>query len=221
MRIVGMKLTSLLLLLVFPSAVMAGESGAMVFPATGVSVNGSELSRPSAVLSGDKIATAGSAASLTLSGTSVQIAPKSEVVYTNEALTVDNGAANVATSSGESSRVMNLTVRPATNGKARYMLGKRDGKVLVAALEGKIVLNDGSRQMYLEAGKAISMPVAETAPQAGGAGGAGTVPAATTGVTLSNFALIGIVVAAAALGAALAYGITQAVSPGAASPTVP
>ena len=235
MRQTLFRATAVVMLLVFPCAMMAGEMGAMVLPSGSVALNGNAVTRPTAVFAGDQIQTADGSVSMTLLGGNVQISPKSSMMYAPGTVTLGQGAMRVVTSSGVTGRVLNLTVHPASSGAVKYEVDLRGGKVLVAALQGTLRINDGSRTVMLEAGKVISMPVpqpeaaassqgcptgqhqvivggvmkcVENLPQGAGQG----APAGGGGVALSGAQIAAIAVGAAAAAAGIGYGISSALS---------
>ena len=239
MRQTLFRATAVVMLLVFPCAMMAGEMGAMVLPSGSVALNGNAVTRPTAVFAGDQIQTADGSVSMTLLGGNVQISPKSSMMYAPGTVTLGQGAMRVVTSSGVTGRVLNLTVHPASSGAVKYEVDLRGGKVLVAALQGTLRINDGSRTVMLEAGKAISMPVpqpeaaassqgcptgqhqvivggvikcVENTPGGSGQGTGQGAPAGAGGggVALSGAQIAAIAVGAAAAAAGIGYGISSA-----------
>jgi len=208
---VASKLVALALVFVFPAAMFAADTGAMLVPSGKVSVNGAAVPRSTAAFPGDRIETAAnSGVTLTLAGSSVQLAPQSSAVFQPAAIELGPGAATVATTSGMKGQVLNLKLAP-TSASAKYRFGLRGNKVIIAVLEGSLKINDGKQDMLLAGGKAISIPVDAADPQA-------TPPVKAGNAGLSNAAAIGIGIAVAGLGIGLAVGLTQAIAPGATSP---
>ena len=210
------KATSLVLLLLFPCAVMASETGAMVFPSGNVSVNGSKALQPTAIFAGDRVQTGDkSGVVLTLAGSTVQVAAQSSMVFDKAGVGLGAGGATVSTTAGLQGKLRNLKLTPAGSGATKYSFGMRDNKIYIAALQGSVRINDGRQDMLLNPGKALMIPTsAEAAPEPQAGAGAGAA-----GASLSNAALIGITVATAALGTALGLGISGALSPSPASPS--
>jgi hypothetical protein len=220
------KFVSVLMALVTPLSLMSADTGAMLYPQGNVTVNGANLSRSQAVFSGDRIQTfSNSAATITASGSSVQVAPLSDVVFADKALTVASGGTSVTTTTGLPGKLYNLTIEPARN--ARYQFGERDGQVVVAALEGAVKLSDGRTTMVVNPGKAMVAklgPLPQNPPSTSGAAPAaqdqtndrrnkspagGAVPAAGVGITLSKAQLLEIAGAAAVIGAVLVLVLTR------------
>jgi hypothetical protein len=153
------KVVSFVMALVFPLSMMAGSPAAMAVPSGAVSVNGNAFSHPAAIFAGDRIDTAGGTLAMTMAGSSVQIGPKSSVLLASNQLQVASGGARILTTSGLAGRIRNLSVRPASDAKSVYTVAERDGKILVAALEGSVTLDDGRQQILVAANHAVSMPV--------------------------------------------------------------
>jgi len=154
----AVKIVSLLMAALFPMSMMAADSGAMAFPTGNVSVNGKGLSSPTAIFAGDRIRTDAGSLSLTAAGSSVQVGEKSSVTFTASQLQLGSGGMKVATTTGMTGQVRNLTLRP-ESGKTVYTVAERDGKVMIAALEGNLALSDGHGQVMLAANHAVAIPV--------------------------------------------------------------
>lgn len=156
------KVVSLVMALVFPLSMMAGNPGAMVVPSGSVTVNGNAVSHPAAIFAGDRIQTAAGTVAMSMTGSVVQVAPRSSAVLQSNELQLSGGGARILTTSGLSGRVRNLTVRPASDAKSVYTVAERDGKILVAALEGNLTLSDGHGQVMLAANHALAIPVQDS-----------------------------------------------------------
>jgi hypothetical protein len=153
------KIVSLVMVMVFPLSMMAGSPAAMAVPSGAVNVNGSALSHATAIFAGDRIETASGTLSMTMPGSSVQIGPKSSVQLASNQLQVASGGARILTSSGLAGQIRNVSVRPASDTKSVYTVAERDGKILVAALEGSVTLDDGRQQILVAANHAVAIPV--------------------------------------------------------------
>jgi len=158
MRSFAFKSLCLTMALFVPLSMMAADSGAMAFPTGNVSVNGKGLSSPTAIFAGDRIRTDAGSLSLTAAGSSVQVGEKSSVTFTASQLQLASGGMKVATTTGMTGQVRNLTLRP-ESGKTVYTVAERDGKVMIAALEGNLALSDGHGQVMLAANHAVAIPV--------------------------------------------------------------
>lgn len=157
------NVVSVVMALVFPMSMMAGGTGAMAVPSGPVTVNGSAMARPAAIFAGDRIETAAGSMSLTMTGSAVQVAPGSSVVYEPSRLQLAGGGVRVSTTSGLAGQVRNLSVRPAGNGQSQYTVAERQGKILIAALQGAVQVNDGRQQILVAANHAVAIPVQDNA----------------------------------------------------------
>jgi hypothetical protein len=154
-----LKCVSFAMALFFPIAMMAAETGAMAFPAGNVSLNGKTLTTPTAIFAGDRINTADGSLAMQIAGSTVQIGQKSAIVYAPGQLNLASGGIKVSTTTGMAGHVRNLTLRPEGNAKSVYTVAERDGKVMIAALEGNLTLNDGNGQVMVAANHAVAIPV--------------------------------------------------------------
>jgi hypothetical protein len=163
-----LKCVSFAMAVFFPFAMVAAETGAMAFPAGNVSVNGKTLSSPTAIFAGDRIDTADGSLAMQIAGSTVQVGQKSAVVYAPGQLNLASGGIKVSTTTGMAGHIRNLTLRPEGHAKSVYTVAERDGKVMIAALEGNLTLNDGHGQVIVAANHAVAIPVqdAQAADQA-------------------------------------------------------
>ena len=161
MRSGFLKFVSLMMAVFFPFAVMAADSGAMAYPTGQVTINGSALAKPTAVFAGDKINTADGSLSMNIAGSTVQVGNKSSVVFDASQMSLARGGMKVSTSTGLAGQVRNLSLRPGT-GKTVYTVAERNGKVMIAALEGNLTLSDGHGQVLVAANHAVAIPVQDT-----------------------------------------------------------
>jgi hypothetical protein len=211
-RSIFAKALSLVMAVLFPLSAFAADSRAMLLPQGNVTVNGNVQTHSTVLFAGDRVSTTDtSSGTITLRGSSIQLAPQSSLVYTDRAVELASGGASVATSSGVEGKVSNLSLAPA-EGKVRYNFAQRGDKIVIAALEGKLRINDGRQQMVLDAGKAIEIPAADPQTKGGNASGA-----ATNSFFVSNGRAIAIAAASVAIGLGAAYGLTGE-RPGSASP---
>src|SRR5579859_8033060 len=164
MRTLAFKCMSLTMALFLPLSMMAADTGAMAFPTGNVSVNGKWLTSPTAIFAGDRISTDAGSLSVTLAGSTVQVGQNSSMTFTSSQLQLAGGGMKVATTTGMAGQVRNLTLRP-ENGKTVYTVAERDGKVMIAALEGNLALSDGHGPVMLAANHAVAIPVQGSSDQ--------------------------------------------------------
>ena len=110
------------------------SGGAILHTQGGVWVNGYEAQNASAVFAGDVIETkAGSAANLTLEGSTVLIAPESVSKFQGDFLELDHGGVSVTTNRSFKVRVNCITVVPVLNEWTQYAVTDVNRTVQVAA----------------------------------------------------------------------------------------
>jgi len=221
MQVSGLnRILALSLLLLFPAASFASDN-AMLFPQGKVNVNGTALASSSALFTGDNVTTGSdSGVVLTERGATVQLAANSKLSFAPDVLELPDGGATVSTTSAVRAHTMNLTVEPTSAALTRYILVHRGNQVGVAALAGQVRLNDGRQQMVLDSGKAVMFDV-PPATDDKDKDNKNTQPASNTGMNMSNKKAVMIGTVVALLGAGLAYGLVEALSPGQASPVCP
>lgn len=222
------KAISCILAALFPLATFAADSGiAIVYADRSVSLNGAFLERSQALVDGDNLRTTSSGATIALSGATLQMGNDSEVVFHSAGARVMTGSLAITTSRGLGAEVVNLHVEPATSG-ARYMISEEGSKLLIAAMEGAVRVTDGKQTIVVPQDKALlaKLEPLEMTPQdtqsAQGNNqsnqnnndnrkkkGAGAIPAAGVGVTLSRSTLIAIAAIAAIGGGVAAYLLTN------------
>jgi hypothetical protein len=113
----------------------AGQAGAAILHAQGgVWVNGYEARDASAIFPGDLLETKpGSAANLSLDGSTVLMQPESVAKLQTNLLELDHGSVLVGTSKGFKVRVSCITVVPVLNEWTQYEVINVNGNVQVAA----------------------------------------------------------------------------------------
>jgi hypothetical protein len=229
---------SLLLAFILPTSMIAADSvGLMLIPSGDLYVNGSGSTRPQALFNGDRIQTTQTSGMITMPGSSIQIAPASDVKVSRSDVQVFDGEAFIRTGGELGAHIANLTVHP--NATARYSVARRDNTIVIGALEGMVQVTDGRQSRTVPTGKALiaklgssnSANTQDTQSQTSttgqgsqttqptsdqnqhrrrrrGAGG-GAIPGAEVPLTLSSAELRAIGIGVAAGGAALAIIVTN------------
>jgi hypothetical protein len=186
------KLVCCIMLGIFPAAMMAADSTAAMMYVKGAAwVNGSAVSRSSAVFAGDLVQTKpDSVAKINASGSSVSVGADSLVKFEANDVSLDHGAVGIATSKSMAAHTGALSVTPATGAWTSYKLKNTGGKVLIMAHKGDLTINDASGTTTLSEGR-------QTTRYASYDSKGGAAPAAGGGILDSPIA-IGIGVAAVA-----------------------
>lgn len=205
------KIVSLVLVVVFPAAMLFGETGgAMVYAKGAVSINGVNVSNTSSIFSGDRVDTAdASAVTINQTGSSIAVNPNSSVRYEKNDVDVYRGTARVSTSNGMAARVDQLNISPKDK-TAKFEIARLDNKVLVTSHEGQLLLSGAGKSATVEPGTSATVDLDPPAPQGGSSAGGGS--------GLPVWAIIAIAVAIPAV----AFGIVAATtSGGGAAPVSP
>ncbi|HTW31158.1 MAG TPA: hypothetical protein VMD76_05740 [Candidatus Sulfotelmatobacter sp.] len=117
----------------------AHAGGAILHTQGGVWVNGSEAHDASAIFEGDVVETKpGSAANLSLEGTTVLLSPESVAKFEGDLLELDHGSVSVVTSKGFKVRVNCIRVIPVVNNWTEYVVSDLSGSVDVSAKKNDV-----------------------------------------------------------------------------------
>lgn len=165
------KWVSCLVLVAMPTALMAADTNAAMVTAKGTySINGSQA-KNSAIMAGDRIETSAKSEAIIRTKKSAVVVPESSaVVYGSDRVQLASGQMLVMTKGGMSASMADVTVKPAT-ANARYEVSLTNGVQRVAALEGDLIITNGTQSYTLPAGKQMTRSARAAAPQ--GAEGAG------------------------------------------------
>jgi hypothetical protein len=144
------------------SQLWAQASGAVLKAGGPVLLNGKQVTRSLALLDADKIETISAVASITQPGTWILIGANSTVAYSKDGLTLSSGSATISASAPFSARVDRTTLKP-QSAKARFAVRETPCSIQIAALEGAITVNDGTRDVVLDSGKSLSLPLLKPA----------------------------------------------------------
>jgi hypothetical protein len=150
------KITSWAMLVIFPSALFAGETtpAAMLYSRGDATLNGSNIPRSSALFSGDLIQTrADSVANIDATGSTVLILNESLVEYAGNSVKLEHGAVRVSTSKLMATRVGGVTVSPAAGAWTEFEVRDVDGTVHVAARKGDLTISDQTGTTTLAQGQ--------------------------------------------------------------------
>lgn len=193
-----------LLLTVAASPVWSEPPSGMVHPHGSVSVNGAQLSAPSAVFNGDKLHTDyGATANVTADGSTIAIFGQTDAVYSANEFDMSCGAAVLTTTRGLAAKVDNYTATPNQGAISKFDVMHRNGILRFSALQGDLRISNGTQTWILPQGQVLTqstpnecffatqnvppgteIPVAAPAalwPYAVGAGVATVVVVCTTG----------------------------------------
>lgn len=212
------KLLSIAMMLLTPAAMLMAETGNTTLYASGnVMLNGKEIARSASVATGDKIETAGAAATtVSQDGSKVTVTPYSAIRYESAGVNVVKGAAAITTSDGMSAQAAQVTVSPKDKA-ATYEIARLDNNIVVTSHTGALMITSAGATTEMAAGTSSSMPAEPTpsaaptpapAPQA-----APVFPG--SGLSRKDAWIIASVVG----GAGVAVGLWAGMAPSAAKPT--
>jgi len=156
-----------LIVVAMPAALTAADTNSAVVTAKGTySINGN-TAKNSAVMAGDRIETAAKSEAVIRTKNSAVVVPeKSAVVYDAANVKLSSGQVLVMTKAGMSATIGDVQVKPAA-GSARYELSQSNGVQRVAALQGDLIVTNGTQTYTLPAGKQMTRPLRAAAPQTG------------------------------------------------------
>jgi len=196
------KVTSLLLLVVFPLALIAAdapESAKALVRAHGkVQLNGAESPSTMALFSGDWVQTqTDSVANIIAEGSSVLVMPNAAVKFQGNLVELGHGDVVVSTSRGLAAKADELTVRPTAQKDAKYEIAENDSTVVIAARKGDLTVTEGDQTSTVQEGEQSTrsrrkrggaVPAASGAPISGKTAGiiAGAAGAAAVGAVLAT-----------------------------------
>jgi hypothetical protein len=146
-----------MMIAVTPAALVAADSPAAMLYGKGtgaVWLNGKPLPRSSAVFPGDLIQTqAESLATLDASGSGVIVLPDSLVRFDGNAVSLQHGGVNVATSHRMVAFARDVTVTPASDAWTEFEVVDEGGSVQVAASKGDVSVKCGKDTATLSEGE--------------------------------------------------------------------
>jgi len=204
------KVLSLAMAIVVPCSIMSAETrGAMLYATNSVIVNGSGVSNTTALFPGDKLSVpSGSVATITLHGTSILVPKLSNITFNGNSISLEpQTAVSVTTTAGMAAQIENIKISPAKTTSTQYQVARFNGKVVVAAKLGSVLLDDAAGSHVVPEGKA--MVVTDPDPQKPGA-----IPATRGGATLGEIPTwVAVLIGLAAAGAAAAIAIATTGKP--------
>jgi hypothetical protein len=155
MRALHLKVLSFMMAIVFPVALLAADQpAAMLFSHGNALLNGSSISRSSAIFSGDLVQTsADSVANINATGSSVLILNESLVQFEGSSLKLEHGGVTISTSKLLSTRAGSVTVSPVSSVWTEFDVRDVDGKVQIAARKGDLTIKDETGSTTLAQGQ--------------------------------------------------------------------
>lgn len=160
------KFLSIAMMLVFPAAMLVAETGnTMLYASGNVMLNGKEVTRSASVAAGDKIETAGAAATtISQDGSKVTVTPYSAIRYAGSSVNVVKGSAAINTNDGLAAQAAQITVTPKDK-TATYEIARLDNNVVITSRTGALMVTSAGKTTELADGASSSLP-ADPAPAA-------------------------------------------------------
>jgi hypothetical protein len=196
------KLTSVLLLFVFPAALLAADkpetSSALVHAHGKVELNGAESPSTIALFAGDWVQTQpDSVANIVAEGSSVLVMPNAAVKYQGTVVELGHGDVVISTTRGLATRADDVTIRPAAQKESKYEIAENDSTLVIAARKGDLTVTEGDQTSTVQEGEQSThsrrkrggaVPAASGAPISGKTVGiiAGAAGAAAVGAVLAT-----------------------------------
>ena len=194
------------LLLVLPRTILPAQTPAsrpapaqtgVIYPQSGVTLKGNPVITSTAVYSGDPIQTRELATLLTGDGVSMLLKPHTSLVF-GKVVELGCGGLVLVTGKAIAVRFAGIAVVPSGN-PGKLEIDNAGGIITVIVRSGTASLNQGGQVSQLQEGRSISRPSSERCPVAV-AGGARTLPPATSSSLLGGSHLYWIVGGAGAAG---------------------
>lgn len=151
------RLIASALIVLLPAAMVSADAGsAMLTAGDKVMVNGKAVKGRQAILPGDSVKNDGDTnVVLAVPGAAVTLGGHSAVTYQQEAIRVTSGAASFKSQSDVTARFEEVSVRPSAP-NSQFVVGEVNGKRIVAALRGSILVSDGTTEVLVPEGKAMT-----------------------------------------------------------------
>jgi hypothetical protein len=155
MRPSYLKILSCLVVVIVPAALFAADPPAAMLYSHGTAlINGSIISRSTALFSGDLVQTnSDSVANINATGSSVLILNDSLVQYQGSSLNLEHGGVTISTSKLLATRAGGVTVSPVSAAWTEFEVRDVDGKVQIAAHKGDLAIHDDKGTTTLAQGE--------------------------------------------------------------------
>ena len=194
---------SCVLAFLFPIATFAADQpAAMLYSHGNAMLNGSSITRASAIFSGDLVETTkDSVANINATGSTVLVLNDSIVQYQGASVKLEHGGVTVSTSKLLTTHAGGVTVSPSSAAWTEFEVRDMDGTVHIAARKGDLTISDEKGTMTLAQGQETTRDEGQERDRKGKKReGAGSVPGATGGILDSPVAI--------GVGAAIVGGVT-------------
>jgi len=140
---------------IFPAALFAADQPAAMLYSHGTALlNGTTITRSSAIFSGDLVQTsADSVANINATGSTVLVLNDSLVQYEGSTVKLEHGGVTISTSKLLATRAGDVTVSPASGVWTEFEVRDVDGRVQIVARKGDLTVGDDTGTSPLSQGQ--------------------------------------------------------------------
>ncbi len=155
LRVFHLRILSCIMVVVLPVALLAADlPGAMLYSHGTALLNGTNISRSSAIFAGDLVQTnADSVANINATGSSVLVLNESLVEYQGTTLKLEHGGVTVSTSKLLATQAGSVKVSPVASVWTEFEVRDVDGKVQILARKGDLTIKDDNGTTTLAQGQ--------------------------------------------------------------------
>ncbi|HZR59248.1 MAG TPA: hypothetical protein VFA74_20445 [Terriglobales bacterium] len=136
-----------------PGQLLAQDAGVAMLYGDDVSVNNNVIPKSVVIFPGDVLLTKNGIASLVDTGSSATVDINSLIDYQKNSLKLEHGQLQVATSVGMAVRVGCVVVTPAEEVMTKFEVRDLDGKILIDAQKGDLIISEDKRHERLPEGQ--------------------------------------------------------------------
>lgn len=196
------------------SATLAQSGAALLYPSGTVMLNGNPIPGATALFQGDTVSTNDrSIASFNTQNSRVSINAQTTLRLEDKVVSLQNGVVTVDTKGGFATRADRYTVSPGEP-TAKYRVVRQGDEILVASLDGPIVIKAGAKTYKVAAGSSWASSADDGSPQQGPEPlPAGKMPNKRKRIGTGALVLIGVGMGGLATGLALSASDSQPISP--------
>ena len=184
------KILSCLMVIILPAALFAADQASGMLYSHGTALlNGANISRSSAIFSGDLVQTTkDSVANINATGSTVLVLNDSLVQYEGDSVSLEHGGVTVSTSRSLATHAGAVTVSPAAGVLTEFEVRDVDGTVRIMARKGDLTISDGTGTSTLAQGQETTREESQR-DKKGKKRGGGSVPGAAGGILNSPVAV--------------------------------
>jgi ferric-dicitrate binding protein FerR (iron transport regulator) len=165
---------------IVPGVMLAANmNSGMMYTSGPVLVNGAGVSRAATIFAGDRLQVpAQSAATITVKGSSVTVAPGSAITFGGDTIALEaRSAVSISTTEGMAAQVRKLTIAPAAKSETKFQVVRLNGNVVISAKLGAVeIAYSTASKKTVEEGETATVPDPDPQTQPPVVGGGANVP---------------------------------------------